>query len=174
MGFPILVRWHLYIELPHWPQMARWLIAWRHQAITFTNVDLSSMESCGIHPTPISQEVFNISILKITFTYLGDRWVKCFSNPTAMPVYTAGTAPGVKVNGFACDPRRVIPARHIRRQGVNTSPCVTPLWSQNRLDSLLKRRRLTLLTHQTVREARSEISASDTGLYKKNELISVK
>ena len=29
--------------------LAQWLVAWRHQAITWTNVDLSSVRSCSIH-----------------------------------------------------------------------------------------------------------------------------
>ena len=31
----------------HW--LSWWLIAWQHQAITWTNVDLSSVGSSGIH-----------------------------------------------------------------------------------------------------------------------------
>ena len=31
-----------------------WLVAWRHQAITWTNVDLSSVRSSGIHLRTIS------------------------------------------------------------------------------------------------------------------------
>ena len=31
----------------HW--FRQWLVAWRHQAITWVNVDLSSVRSCGIH-----------------------------------------------------------------------------------------------------------------------------
>ena len=32
----------------HW--LGQWLVAWRHQAITWTNVDLPSARSSGIHP----------------------------------------------------------------------------------------------------------------------------
>ena len=35
----------------HW--FRQWLVAWRHQAITWTNVDLSSVEFCGMHLTTI-------------------------------------------------------------------------------------------------------------------------
>ena len=44
--------------------------AWRHQAITWTNVDLSSVRSCGICLLLILQEMLKISIpgmsLKLT------------------------------------------------------------------------------------------------------------
>ena len=36
----------------HWLRL--WLAAWWHQAITWTNVDLSSVRSCGIHLRAIS------------------------------------------------------------------------------------------------------------------------
>ena len=53
----------------HWIRW--WLVAWRHQAITWTNVDLLSGRSCGIHLTTLSQEDFKIPIskarLKTTF-----------------------------------------------------------------------------------------------------------
>ena len=36
------------IELEqHWVRL--WLVAWRHQAITWTNIDLSSVKSCALH-----------------------------------------------------------------------------------------------------------------------------
>ena len=34
----------------------RWLVAWRHQAITWTSVDLSTLRSNGIHPRALSWE----------------------------------------------------------------------------------------------------------------------
>ena len=40
----------------HWCRW--WLVAWWHQAITWTNVDLSSKVFYGIHLSIISQEVF--------------------------------------------------------------------------------------------------------------------
>ena len=27
----------------------KWLVAWQHQAVTWTSVDLSSVQSCGIY-----------------------------------------------------------------------------------------------------------------------------
>ena len=36
----------------HW--FRQWLVAWRHQAITWTNVDFSSVRSCGIHLMKLS------------------------------------------------------------------------------------------------------------------------
>ena len=36
----------------HW--FRQWLVAWRYQAITRTNVDWSSVRSCGIHPRTLS------------------------------------------------------------------------------------------------------------------------
>ena len=44
----------------HW--LRKWLVAWWHQAITWTNVDLSSMEFCGIHLTTILQAAHEISV----------------------------------------------------------------------------------------------------------------
>ena len=47
-----------------------WLVAWRHQANTWTNVVLSSVRFCGINLMAISRKMLNISIhglsLKIT------------------------------------------------------------------------------------------------------------
>ena len=39
---------------------------WRHQAITLTNVDLSSVRFCGIHLMSISQEMLKISFLDMS------------------------------------------------------------------------------------------------------------
>ena len=53
----------------HW--LREWLVARRHQAITWTNVDLSSVRSCSIHRKALSWEDLKIAInktrLKITF-----------------------------------------------------------------------------------------------------------
>ena len=51
--------------------LRQWLVAWRHQAITWTNVDWSSVKSSDIHIRAISQEmpqppITNIC-LKITY-----------------------------------------------------------------------------------------------------------
>ena len=39
----------------HW--LRWWLVAWRHQAITWTSVDLSSVTSSGIHLRAISHKI---------------------------------------------------------------------------------------------------------------------
>ena len=48
-----------------------WLVAWWHQAITWTDVNLSSVRSCGIHRSASSWDDLKIPIrkarLKITF-----------------------------------------------------------------------------------------------------------
>ena len=48
-----------------------WLVAWSHQALTWTNVQISLVRFCGIHPRAISQWVlmllFCIMSLKIIF-----------------------------------------------------------------------------------------------------------
>ena len=49
----------------HW--LRQWLAAWRHQAITWTNADVSSMEFCSIPQTTILQEALKSSIRKISF-----------------------------------------------------------------------------------------------------------
>ena len=47
----------------HW--LRQWLVAWRHQVITWTNVDLSSVRSSCIHLMAISQEIHQSSMNKI-------------------------------------------------------------------------------------------------------------
>ena len=51
--------------------------AWRHQAITWTNVDLSSEGFCGILLKTISQELLKISIQGMS---LKNAFLKLFSN----------------------------------------------------------------------------------------------
>ena len=38
-----------------------YLVAWRHQDITSTNIDFSSMESCGTHIRPVFYKITSIS-----------------------------------------------------------------------------------------------------------------
>ena len=49
----------------HW--FKYWLAAWRHQAITWSNVDLSSVGSCAIHPMAIALEM---TAAHLKFTHL--------------------------------------------------------------------------------------------------------
>ena len=42
----------------HWPML--WLDVRRHQAITWPNIGLSTLEFCGTHIEPIAQKVVNI------------------------------------------------------------------------------------------------------------------
>ena len=58
----------------HW--FRQWLAAWRHQAITWTNVDLPSARSIGIHLSTILQEILQLSITKISWkiTFLKFLW----------------------------------------------------------------------------------------------------
>ena len=44
----------------HW--LKQWLVAWQHQAITWTNVDLSSLRTSGIHLRAILQEIHQPSV----------------------------------------------------------------------------------------------------------------
>ena len=57
---------HIWVE--KW--LRKWLVVWRHQAITWTNIDLSSVTSNDIHLRAISYEIpqptINKIILKIT------------------------------------------------------------------------------------------------------------
>ena len=48
----------------HW--LRQWLDAWRHHAITWTNVDLWSVRCCGIHQIAISQENTKIFIVEMS------------------------------------------------------------------------------------------------------------
>ena len=59
----------------HW--LRQWLVAWQHQAITWTNVDLSSGSSNDIHLRVISQDIpqpWN------TYINLEIIFLKCYSN----------------------------------------------------------------------------------------------
>ena len=79
----ILTRWGLVtpygdIDLGHhW--LRQWLVAWQHQAITWTNVDLSSVKFCGIHLTMILLVALKVSvheiISKITATSPRGQWL---------------------------------------------------------------------------------------------------
>ena len=60
----------------HW--LRQWLVAWLHQAITWTNVDLSSVRSSGVHLRPISQEIPQPSVTEIS---LKITCLKFHSNP---------------------------------------------------------------------------------------------
>ena len=58
----------------HW--FRQWLVAWWHQAITWTNVDLSSARSSGIHLRTISWDIRQPPFTKVSlkFTYLKLIW----------------------------------------------------------------------------------------------------
>ena len=49
----------------HW--FRQWLVAWRHQTITWTNVDLSSLRSSDVYLRAISKPPVNKISLKIIF-----------------------------------------------------------------------------------------------------------
>ena len=59
----------------HW--LRWWLVAWWHQAITWTNVDWSSVKSSDIHIRAISQEMSQPSISNI---FLKSTCLKLHSN----------------------------------------------------------------------------------------------
>ena len=48
----------------HW--FRKWLVAWWHQAITWTNVDMSSLRSSDVHLRAISFEISEPSVTKIS------------------------------------------------------------------------------------------------------------
>ena len=59
-------------------RLSYWLVAWQHQAITWTNIDLSLVKFCGIHLRAISHRVGKLLFcvmrklyLKITVTSPG-------------------------------------------------------------------------------------------------------
>ena len=58
----------------HW--FRQWLVAWWHQAITWTNVDLASVRSIGIHLSTILWEILQPSITRIGWriTFLKFLW----------------------------------------------------------------------------------------------------
>ena len=49
----------------HW--LRQWPVAWRHHAITWTNVDLSSIRSIGIHSSTILQQILQPPITTISW-----------------------------------------------------------------------------------------------------------
>ena len=65
----------------HW--LRQWLVAWRHQAITWNNVEWSPVKSSDVHIRAISQEMPQPSITKIclkitskiSFKFPRDQWV---------------------------------------------------------------------------------------------------
>ena len=59
----------------HW--FRQWLVAWRHQAITWTNVDLSSVRSTDVHLMTSSQEIPQPSITEILCKI---KYIKFHSN----------------------------------------------------------------------------------------------
>ena len=67
-------RWHFHFFI--WKFHIFIQIAWRHQAITWTNVDLSSVRSSSIHLRAISYEIPQPPFTKISLeiTYLKLNW----------------------------------------------------------------------------------------------------
>ena len=66
----------------HWIRW--WLVAWQHQAITWTNVDLSSVRSSYIHLMAISQDTSIINVLQPQQKYLDLlNWEQISCNPQA-------------------------------------------------------------------------------------------
>ena len=60
------------IELcQHW--LKEWLVAWWHQAITWTNVDLSSIRFSDSHLRAIEQEIPQPSVLKMAWKLLKSK-----------------------------------------------------------------------------------------------------
>ena len=58
----------------------RWLVAWRHQAINWTNVDSLSKSSIYIHLRAISQEKSQPSTAKRHWKFLIKNWLKHLSH----------------------------------------------------------------------------------------------
>ena len=85
----------------HWLRL--WLIAWQHQVITWTIVDLSSVEFCGVHPRAASYEWFKqkndvvslkITLLKLLLYLLGDSEIYLFFKG----LDTGSLVPFIKLN----------------------------------------------------------------------------
>ena len=55
--------------------LRKWLVAWRHQPITWTNVDLSSVRSRDYHLRAISQEIPQPPINEISLRITYIQWV---------------------------------------------------------------------------------------------------
>ena len=70
IAFYYLTHWGLVMPYgdndlgQHW--FRQWLVAWRHQAITWTNVYLSSVKFCDKHLWAISIEIPHVSIDNIS------------------------------------------------------------------------------------------------------------
>ena len=64
-------------------------VAWRHQAITWTNVDLLSVRSSGIHLKAISQEIPQPPFTKVSLkiTYLKLSWNLPGANELNVSIY---------------------------------------------------------------------------------------
>ena len=97
--------WHR--ELTHWglvtPYGDRELgQQWRHQAITWTNVDLSSVRSCGVHVRTISQEIPLPSITKISLRITSLKFISNIpgANELNFNIYQLGPGGG---DHITCD-----------------------------------------------------------------------
>ena len=63
----------------HW--FRKWLVAWLEQAITRTNVDLSSMKFSDTNLMANSQDISQTSINKISFTIMYLNFIKISKGP---------------------------------------------------------------------------------------------
>ena len=69
----------------HWPR--QWFVAWRHQAITWTNVDLSSVRSSGIHLRAILQDMSQPSVTEISLKITNLKF--CWNNSGAIELISS-------------------------------------------------------------------------------------
>ena len=70
----------------HW--LGLWLVAWRHQAITWNNFDWSSVKSINIHIRAISQEMPQPSITKICLKITCLKFHSNFSGVSELKLQT--------------------------------------------------------------------------------------
>ena len=75
----------------HW--FRQWLVAWRHQAITWTNVDLTSLMSSDVHLRAISLEISQPSVTKISLKviFLRFYWSLTGANELILQVFISSS-----------------------------------------------------------------------------------
>ena len=102
----------------HW--LRHWLVAWRHQAINWTNVDLSSARASGIHLRTFSQEIPQPPITEISLKII---YIKC-GMKLIISSQTSTTRPLRSGNGHVILSHTLLRMWLLIYIGIRLSPCI--------------------------------------------------
>ena len=106
--------------------LRQWLAAWRHQAITWTNVDLSSEKPSVIHLVAISQQElqapitefgFKITYLKLLLNLSGAN--ELMAARLTRPIMMGWAADLCQVSRARCQPSASAGQSHVRAGNVD-------------------------------------------------------